>query len=117
MIHEKEREALMRLTMCARDQCVVCKYKDKNTYEDCQLEITEDMNILADALSDWTERKEGRKKGRWIRHEVKTFDGCHTGRFFDECSECGKLTPEWRKITEYHGWNYCPSCGSRMDEE
>lgn len=58
MIPEKEREALMRLTMCARDQCAICKYKGKNTYEDCQLEITDDMHILADALSDWAERKE-----------------------------------------------------------
>ena len=50
MIPEKEREALMRLTMCARNQCSICKYKDSNTYEDCQNEITEDMHILADAL-------------------------------------------------------------------
>lgn len=50
MIPEKEREALMRLTMCARDSCAVCKYKDKYTYEDCEEEITKDMNILADAL-------------------------------------------------------------------
>ena len=56
MIPEKEREALMRLTMCARNQCAICKYKDINTYEDCQLEITEDMNILADALDE--EREE-----------------------------------------------------------
>lgn len=50
MIPEKEREALMRLTMCARDQCAICKYKDINTFEDCELEITEDMKILFDAL-------------------------------------------------------------------
>ena len=54
MIPEKEREALMRLTMCARDQCAICKYKDKNTYEDCVEEITDDMHVLMDAL----ERKE-----------------------------------------------------------
>ena len=28
MIPEREREALMRLTMCAREECVMCKYKD-----------------------------------------------------------------------------------------
>ena len=55
-----------------------------------------------------------RKKGRWIEHEVKRFDGCHTGRFFEECSECGKLTPEYRKITEYHRWYFCPNCGVEM---
>lgn len=53
-----------------------------------------------------------RKKGRWIKHEVKLFDGCHTGRYFEECSECGKLTPEWRIVTEYHYWNFCPECGA-----
>lgn len=58
-----------------------------------------------------------RKKGKWITHEVKRFDGFHTGRFFDECSECGKLTPEWRKITEYHRWNFCPDCGAEMEGE
>lgn len=58
-----------------------------------------------------------RKTGKWIKHEVKRFDGFHTGRFFDECSECGKLTPEWRKITEYHRWNYCPNCGAEMERE
>ena len=54
MIPEKEREALMRLTMCARHQCAICKFHDKNTHEDCENEITDDMHILADAL----ERKE-----------------------------------------------------------
>lgn len=58
-----------------------------------------------------------RKKGRWIEHEVKGFDGCHTGRFFDECSECGKLTPEWKKVTEYHRWYFCPNCGAEMRGE
>lgn len=58
-----------------------------------------------------------RKKGKWIKHEVKGFDGRHTGRFFDECSECGKLTTEWRKVTEYHGWNFCPNCGAEMEVE
>jgi hypothetical protein len=50
MIPEREREALMRLTMCAREECGVCKYKDTCNFE-FQYEIaTENMNILADAL-------------------------------------------------------------------
>ena len=56
MIPEKEREALMRLVMCARDACEICKYKDKYTYNDCFAEIVKDMNILAKALD--AERKE-----------------------------------------------------------
>lgn len=54
MIPEKEREALARLVMCARDQCAICKYKGTYTHEDCAEEITDDMHILMDAL----ERKE-----------------------------------------------------------
>ena len=50
MIPEKEREALMRLVMCAKDECPICKYKDKYTYDDCFREIIKDMNILANAL-------------------------------------------------------------------
>lgn len=50
MISEKEREALMRLTMCARNECVMCKYKD-SCDSDVRFEFaTKHMNILADAL-------------------------------------------------------------------
>lgn len=49
MIPEKEREALMRLTMCARKECAICKYKGSNK-EDCYERATECMHILADAL-------------------------------------------------------------------
>lgn len=67
-------------------------------------EVRESLQIMPSA----------EKKGKWIKHEVKLFDGCHTGRYFEECSECGKLTPEWRIVTEYHYWNFCPRCGADM---
>ena len=51
MIPERERKALMRLTMCARVQCDICKYRD-STLEECDERITQNMNILADALED-----------------------------------------------------------------
>ncbi len=56
MIPEKEREAIMRLTMCARRQCMICKYRCNRRRaavylpEHCQKRITENMNILAEAL-------------------------------------------------------------------
>ena len=51
MIPEREREALMRLTMCARKECFVCKYKDSCNF-DFQFDLaTKNMNILADALN------------------------------------------------------------------
>lgn len=51
MIPEREREALMRLTMCAREECAMCKYKDTCGF-DFQYDLaTKNMNILADALN------------------------------------------------------------------
>ena len=52
MIPEREREALMRLTMCARKECGMCKYKRTCNFE-FQYEIsTKNMNVLADALRE-----------------------------------------------------------------
>ena len=51
MIPEKEREALMRLTMCARGECPMCKYEEQCDNWDFRMELaTKNMNILADAL-------------------------------------------------------------------
>jgi len=53
MIPEKEREAIMRLTMCARRNCAICKYKyNPADGKDCDDIITECMHILADALME-----------------------------------------------------------------
>lgn len=48
---EEVREALMRLTMCAREECAMCKYKDKCGFEFQYNISTENMNTLLDALS------------------------------------------------------------------
>ena len=49
---ENVREALMRLSMCARKECEICKYKDRPKAElpsdDCKERATKNMNILAD---------------------------------------------------------------------
>lgn len=47
---EEVREALMRLTMCAREECYMCKYKDKCDFEFQYNISTDNMNTLADAL-------------------------------------------------------------------
>lgn len=48
---EKLREAIMRLTMCARRECDICKYKDRPKSEllsdYCKEQSTKNMNILA----------------------------------------------------------------------
>ena len=45
------REAIMRLFMCARRECEICKYKDrpksKLPSEDCKERTIQNMNILA----------------------------------------------------------------------
>ena len=49
-IPEREREALMRLTMCARGECPMCIYEERCN-DDFQMNLsTENTNILADAL-------------------------------------------------------------------
>lgn len=50
MIPEREREALARLTMCARRQCIICKFHTPRGEIDCMDRITENMHILAKAL-------------------------------------------------------------------
>lgn len=57
MIPEKEREAIMRLTMCARRSCAICIYgyqRKRVTVklpQSCLDRITENMNLLAAAMS------------------------------------------------------------------
>ena len=66
--HEKVREALMRLSMCARKECEICKYKDRPKAElpsdDCKERSIKNMNILADVcLRDDQSRKAVRSDG------------------------------------------------------
>lgn len=48
---EQVREALMRLSMCARKECEICKYKDRPKEElpseDCKERAIQNMNVLA----------------------------------------------------------------------
>lgn len=51
---ESVREALLRLSMCARKECVICKYKDRPIdqlpSEDCKDRATKNTHILADIV-------------------------------------------------------------------
>ena len=48
---EQLGEAIMRLSMCARRECEICKYKDRPKTElpsdDCKERATKNMNVLA----------------------------------------------------------------------
>lgn len=48
---EEVREALMRLTMCAREECDMCKHKDECGFEFQYNISTENMHTILDALS------------------------------------------------------------------
>ena len=60
-IPERQREALMRLTMCARDECMMCIYQPKD--DRCKDIATTAMHILANALKvdddDTTQEERG----------------------------------------------------------
>lgn len=60
MIPEVQREALMRLTMCARKECLICKYKSSKSFVDCYDLQTKCMHILADALTLETQDEQDR---------------------------------------------------------
>ncbi len=61
-IPEREHEAIMRMTMCARRNCRICKYGQSRKRptvklpQSCLDRITENMNILA-AMANQTEKE------------------------------------------------------------
>ena len=104
---ENVREALMRLSMCARKECEICKYKDRPKAElpsdDCKERATKNMNILADVcLRDEAKcqveinSEEMREKIYEILIDatVHANNACDTKCFVCEYSDrncCGKL--------------------------
>ncbi len=44
------REALMQLSMCAREECEICKYKDTCNFDFQYEESTKNMNTILDSL-------------------------------------------------------------------
>lgn len=114
MIPEREREALIRLTMCAREECVMCKYKDTCDFDFQYETATKCMNILADALNADRETEPSidiePKQGKWIDAEIRHEDGVLP---IQVCSECKTFYP-----LEYTGGghHFCPNCGASMRE-
>lgn len=107
---EEVREAIMRLTMCAREECAMCKYKDKCGFEFQYNISTENMNTILEALSA------DAVQGEWKDKEV--FNDTDDDHIVEEwqsarCSVCGKYhtTPYMYYFDDF---NYCPNCGARM---
>lgn len=121
MIHTKQRrEALMRLSMCARKECEICKYKDRPKSElpsdDCKERATKNMNILADAcLRDETisneeindEEKREEIYETLIDVMVHQNSCCDTKCFVCEYSDrgcCGKIVDAMAKRLYDYGY-------------
>jgi len=102
---EEVREALMRLTMCAREECGMCKYKDECDF-DFQYKIsTDNMNTLADALlrsrCEVDAKSAEAVQGEWIDTE------------FLKLKECSCCHNRWG-VYSIEEFDFCPSCGARM---
>ena len=93
---EREREALMRLTMCARNECVMCKYKD-SCDSDVRFEFaTKHMNILADALNaDRKIENSSEKPNNW---EPKICDTC---RYYNSNIPCGSTPSACKEADKF----------------
>lgn len=106
---EEVREALMRLSMCAREECVICKYKDICNFDFQYEESTKNMNTICDSLmrskcevdAKWIPCSERlpSENGQYIctlpfgdndDNEVYVWAlSFHNGRFYDDDDEWG----------------------------
>lgn len=109
---EQEREAIMRLTMCARRGCKICKYghhRKRVTVklpQSCMDRITENMNILADSFPKPTTYDHGREISRAMIGDVIVgiqYSDWH-------CVKCGY------KVDGKPMFKYCPNCGRVIKE-
>lgn len=126
MKHTKEqvREALMRLSMCARKECEICKYKDRPKAElpseNCKERSTRNMNILCDAVIR-DESKNEKAKRREMTEDVQIEhiyeiliyamthqnEACDTKCFVCDYSDrgcCGKIVDAMAKRIYYAGY-------------
>lgn len=89
---EEVREALMRLTMCAREECGMCKYKDECGFDFKYKISTKNMNTILEALSAEA------VQGEWVEED-------EYGDLW-VCDQCG--------FADEYKYNFCPICGARM---
>lgn len=101
------REALMRLTMCAREDCVICKYKDKCNFDFQYEESTKNMNTILDSLM--RSKCAEPKRGTWTITYTDDGEGGEISHLI--CSECKSEPLAW---SSKRFFNYCPNCGAKM---
>ena len=92
---EEEREAIMRLSMCARHECIMCKYRLTDDVDECRDRATKCMNTIVDAFTE-------RKRGEWVERI-----GAISKMSFYQCSKCyGEV--------DTNVFDYCLWCGRKM---
>lgn len=85
-------------------QCADCRGRDNSDYADCDVC---GIQQCIDAIKLMPEKDvEQVKRGKWERREE--YNG------YLGCSECHNafIMREW---VQNGKWNYCPSCGAKMD--
>ena len=134
---EKVREALMRLTMCAREECEICKYKDECGF-DFQYNIsTENMHTILEALSadapkdivfcylcKWSESDHSNEDGYYCHHDthnpkwkVFSHNFCSWGELAEEYKgykSAVAVQGEW--VIRENGNKECSLCGKERQD-
>lgn len=116
---EEVREALMRLTMCAREECGMCKYKNECDFDFQDKISTDNMNTLSDALM----RSKCEVDAEWIpcserlpippTYCLVTTDGSHG----DVIDIALYMSDGWHKASEVLAWMPLPTPYKGGDDE
>jgi len=112
---EKVREALMRLTMCAREECGMCKYKDECGFNFQYNISTENMHTILDALSadaiefDFNKHQPRVRNKVYDEHDlvkvVRCKDCIHLTTEYSDEGTCFYWCKHWDNATDE--WGHC----------
>lgn len=100
---EQVREAIMRLSMCARKECEICKYKDRPKADlpsdECKARATKNMNILCDVCMCNAPISQPKPKRCNAPSETLCW----------ECAKNGGLCSWSKNFTPVEGWEAIPT--------
>lgn len=117
VMNERARNALTRLSMCAKEECEMCKHRYDCNYDKQVERAIENTSIILKEL-ERTADAEPIRHGKWIENDTVTYrlyELNNGERYCQEiiypfvCSEC-------RGGSEYKS-RYCMDCGAVMDKE
>jgi len=117
-IPERQREALMRLTMCARDECMMCIYQPKD--DRCKDIATTAMHILANALKVDDDAPQTDDKDINVRSKDEPQKDCKKCKNYDRCKnnrwKCCVYEPKNEPQTDC-GWGEPVTVSHSKDKE